>query len=132
MDELADCRSQIDRDALYASAFLLQSFYTGAERILKRLLKICGTDLADNGNWHAELLWIASQSRENIHPAILSESTQMLLDDFRAFRHVARTRYGFEMKPEKIAALTNKLEVTQQQFRAEIDAFLTFVEAASD
>lgn len=132
--ECADARHLLDtdRNALYACAFLLQSFYTGAERVLERSLKLYGTSIPPSPDWHRQLLDIAFQEQPGIRPAILSTSTHTVLNEYRRFRHVARTHYGMEMKPDLIKALADKLAPTWNDFHQEAEAFIAFIESPSE
>jgi hypothetical protein len=68
----------------------LHSFYGGCEAILRQLIELHGDRIEKGGDWHRELLRMASSATPN-RPPIISSRLYAILDGYRAFRHVYRS-----------------------------------------
>lgn len=129
---LVKCRSEPpDAIEMAALAFMLQSFYTGVENILKRIAVEIDGALPEGSNWHQLLLDQMTQPGLK-RPAALSEETRVALDDYLRFRHVCRHAYGFNLQWDKMAELVWGCERTMEQFQRELEAFLTSAVGRSD
>jgi hypothetical protein len=62
------------------------------------------TDPSSGADWHKRLLDRMSQDREG-RPHVLTPTTASSLREFLGFRHIVRNLYGFELDPERVAAL---------------------------
>lgn len=60
-------------------------------------------------------------------PAILSESTQLELQDYLRFRHLVRNLYADELRAEPIEHLIGQLRQTWPYLDADIAAFQTWL-----
>ena len=62
-----------------------------------------------------------------IRPAVLSESTQLELQDYLRFRHLVRNLYADELRAEPIEHLIGQLRQTWPCLDADIAAFQTWL-----
>jgi len=60
-------------------------------------------------------------------PAVLSESTQLELQDYLRFRHLVRNLYADELRAEPIEQLISQLRETWPCLDADISAFQTWL-----
>jgi hypothetical protein len=63
-----------------------------------------------------------------LRPPIIAEETYKLLVDFLSFRHKFRNIYGFELEFEKVADIERKFPEAHAKFKADLEAFLIFVD----
>lgn len=114
-----------DRDFWFKSilAFPTQAAYTGIESLLERLIKNIDGRLPAGDEYHKDLLAVAATDVPGVRPPILSEDVYADLDELRSFRHVARKRYGHELKMAKIAENAERLVAVLSGFKACLAVF---------
>jgi hypothetical protein len=90
VEEIAGSRAEIaqpdvPRLLLYGAAALLETFYSGVEKLLARIAGTFGA-LPDGHAWHRRLLDDAALDLPKLRPPILTDSTVRLLEPYPAFR----------------------------------------------
>lgn len=63
-----------------------------------------------------------------VRPAVISEKSFHLLNEYRGFRHVVRNVYTHRFDPKKIGRLVDKAPEMFGRVRAELLAFSDFLE----
>lgn len=116
-----------ERVALYATAALLDTFYTGVEKAFRRIANELG-GIPEGSGWHRTLLDDMALDIPKTRPAVLRPETVRELSKFLAFRHRFRNLYLFDLEPEPIAALVSGLAPTWAAVRAELEAFARFLD----
>ena len=106
-----------------AIALNLHSFYTGAERIFEQVAKENDGYLPTGANWHENLLKQMERRLTGIREAVISQETGRQLDEYRRFRHVARSNYAHRLSPERVLVLAQQLPGCYQQLEREIKQF---------
>lgn len=91
-----------DEVVLRGVAGMLQDYYSGVERIFKRLAVEVDERLPKGESWHKSLLDQMKIEIPGVRPAIVSGSTYEKLDDLRGFRHRVGNIYGFNLIPERV------------------------------
>jgi predicted nucleotidyltransferase len=76
-------------------------------------------------DWHRQLLEQVSLEISTVRQAVLSEQTSVELDEFRRFRHVVRSNYAYNLKPEMVIRLSEKLLSCCQGLTQDIQKFLS-------
>ena len=117
-------------DTLYLDgvALNLHGLYSGLERIFE-LIAINIDGIRPSGeNWHKELLNQISEDLPNVRPAVISESSNLRLNDYRGFRHVVRNVYTVNYDPKKIEKLVVEAPRMFIMVKAELLAFADFLE----
>lgn len=61
---------------------------------------------------------------DEIRPCVIEEQTKTLLNEFRAFRHVFRNVYGFNLVCERIDRLLVIFPETIASFKKHINEFI--------
>lgn len=112
-----------------AAGSILHDFYSGIEKIFKRIAFRIDRDVPSGEDWHTDLLMRMSISLEDIRPKVISESLQERLSDYLRFRHLFRNIYGFELKWVRCETLGIMLSETLSIFKAEINEFLKFIDS---
>lgn len=114
-------------ETVEAAALRLHSFYTGVERILLLVSRVVNGGTPSRGEgWHRRLLERMAMSTET-RPAVLSESTQLELQEYLRFRHLVRNLYADELRAAPIEQLIGQLRQTWPCLDADIAAFQTWL-----
>jgi hypothetical protein len=82
--------------------------------------------------WHKDLLLQMGRELEGIRPALFSEETLASMDEFRRFRHRIRNIYSFNLVPERIKALVEKLPGLSEKINTSLQDFAQFLDRVSD
>ncbi|MFP4681498.1 MAG: hypothetical protein ACLFQB_13575 [Chitinispirillaceae bacterium] len=113
---------------LESMALKLHNFYTGIERIFRKIAEDLNGGLPPSSEWHKRLLLSMSLTLDSIRPAVISKDTLSLLEDYLSFRHVVRNIYGFEIKEEKLFPLVKNIGKVWNEFSRDMNEFLLFLE----
>ncbi len=112
---------------LESIALKLHNFYTGCERIFTRISEELNGGLPRSHDWHVRLLRKMTLDIEGIRPAVLTRETASLLDEYRAFRHIVRNIYGFELRMSRMAPLLDNFREALNAVRSDTEAFVGFL-----
>jgi uncharacterized protein YutE (UPF0331/DUF86 family) len=116
-----------EKDTVYAG-YLLHNFYTAFEDLMREVARTFENTVDDTTRYHRELLKRMKLNVAGIRPALVSEASFRILDELRAFRHVFRHAYGYELEKEKVEHLVKKLKEGIDSVRKDVDAFRAFLE----
>ena len=145
-DELAEEKTvliHVDRDwrkfvetgddaYLKATAYDLHGFYGGLERIFEAVATAIDGSVPGGESWHRDLLQQMGRELPGIRPALFSEETVSLMDEFRRFRHRIRNIYFFNLIPERIKALVEKLPRLSAKANTSLQDFAQFLDRVSN
>jgi hypothetical protein len=120
-------RSTHDDDFYQAAALSLQNYYMGIERIFEEIAKQMERSLPQGLSSHRELLEQMGLEISQIRPAVLSPPAIAQVNEYRAFRHVVIHRYGFELYPERVGELVDRLASCHRLLREDIEKFCQFL-----
>ncbi len=120
-----------DEDYVGTLALNLHGFYTGIERCLEEIARQLDETVPSGTDWHRRLLWQMSAELPNLRPPVIQAATRQAIDEYRAFRHVLRNIYSFDLQSDRVANLTEKLADSFAAFRHDIEAFCNFLAAVS-
>lgn len=96
-------------DGLIGSiAMNLQSFYTGAERVLLKISRNIDKSIPKGENWHKALIEQMA-IKTYTRPALLSSATFLELQELCKFRHFIRNAYSYSLDAPKVLLLANVL-----------------------
>lgn len=109
---------------LESLAYQLHNLYCAFEDLLKIVADFFENHIDDSAHYHSALLWRMKMSIEGVRPALLSEASYKLLDSLRAFRHVFRHAYSYELDSKKLALVLEDALRLNALYREEIDRFL--------
>ncbi|WP_045217349.1 hypothetical protein [Desulfonatronovibrio magnus] len=112
-------------------ALNLHSFYTGMESCFEEIARTIDGALPSGSNWHQELLQQMSADLRELRPAVIRRSTRDCLDEYRAFRHLVRNVYTFNLKPERLKYLASDAGTCFEDCKQDIESFLNFLRALS-
>ena len=120
-----------DEAYLKAVAYDLHGFYTGLERIFKSVANTIDDKIPEGENWHKDLLEQMALDIAGLRPAVLSQDTVDLLDEFMRFRHRIRNIYSFNLIPDRVKNLVEKLPTVLAKAKGDLSAFVQFLEEIS-
>ena len=123
-------RAQQTSDDLYVDsvALNLHSLYAGLERLFEITGAVVDGNVPQGKNWHQMLLEQMVAEVPSVRPAVISEETHRMLDEYRGFRHVVRNVYAFRLDLAKVRKLVHGLPAVFSRVRAELLAFADFLE----
>jgi hypothetical protein len=113
---------------LDAAALNLHDFYVGLERLFQHIATTVDKSMPSGPEWHRDLLRQMQMPLSQIRPQVLSAEAVKALDEFLRFRHVVRNIYAFEFELQRIELLVQRLRSCFEQVRAELLAFVDFLE----
>ena len=116
-------RSEAETLVVYGAAALIESFYTGMEKALRRIATGLGGMPQGEGS-HRDLLASMTLALQDIRPAVLTPATAAALDPYLAFRHRFRNLYVFDLERSPMIALLARGGAAQRAFDAEVRAFV--------
>ena len=61
---------------------------------------------------------------EGLRPAVISKTTGEMVEKFLRFRHLVRNVYSFNLFPEKIQTLVDKLSNTYENVKKDLSDFV--------
>ena len=83
-------------------------------------------------HWHQLLLEQMVSEIHGARPAVISDETCQVLEEYRGFRHIVRNVYTFRFDPAKMERLVETVPAALTQVQAELLAFASFVEQQAD
>lgn len=120
-----------DTFEMYALGGILHDLYHGMEGICQRVVKKIDQQEPIGGSWHRELIDKVSHPVPNLRPAVLSQETADLLEQYRGFRHRFRHNYGFELSWPKLAPLWRDAPKMIEKFIQDVEQFISFLKMMS-
>jgi len=113
-------------------ASILHDFYVAIENTLKIICLEIDENLPEGTHWHLLLLKQASYEIPEVRPAIISKETMRKLDKYRAFRHLFRNVYGFNLESSRIEELLLELPAAIDSFKNDLNRFLKLLDQADN
>lgn len=116
---------------MYAAAAMLDTFYTGIERVLERIARVFEY-LPDGPAWHRELLTVSALDVPHARPPVLGEETAHVLTRYLAFRHRFRNLYLFDLEADQMHPLIAGAAPLFGLVTRDLQAFAVVLEALAD
>ena len=110
-------------------ALNLHSFYSGLEKLFELIARHVDRNLPGGETWHRDLLYQMAQDFPNVRPAVVSQNSAAIADEFRRFRHLVRNVYTINLLPERMEGLVKTLPEIWPTLRAELLAFADYLDA---
>ena len=105
------------------TGYFLHSFYNGCENIFGMIARFFENDLGPQ-SWHRDLLKRMKLEIPGYRPRLIDAETFILLNEFRAFRHVFRHCYSFQLEWEREKIVAAKYPVAWKSFNLQVEEFL--------
>jgi len=129
---ITKARSSGDEGYMDGVALNLHSFYTAIETVFEDIARAFDGALPEGANWHQELLLQMSAELAASRPAVIRRSTRDCLDEYRAFRHLVRNVYAFNLRPERLSDLVDAIPKCFADFRNDLEEFVRFLQALEE
>lgn len=111
-----------------ALASYIADFYSGCERISERVAVYLDGGLPSSKDWHQELLKQVAEPGGDERPPLWSGALLLELDEYRKFRHLERHIYKIKLKPERVIALAENVELVFNKIQSTITEFYQWLE----
>ncbi len=119
--------SAAEQDMFLDSVALgLHGLYSGLESLFLQVATHLDDNVPHGDGWHAQLL-TQMQAESQVRPALIAHSDVDFLDELRRFRHLVRNVYAYNLLPDRIEPLVQKVANQWPQLRAELVAFGEYV-----
>jgi len=132
VDRAADLAGRAQRtgdDGFWDGVALnLHAFYVGIEHVLEAIARGIDGCVPNGPPWRPELHLQLSSALTGVRPAVLTPETRAGLDEFRAFRHIVRNVYTFNLRASRLEALVHALAPCNAQVRGDLQAFADLLE----
>jgi hypothetical protein len=119
-------RDADDETTTYALALLLMNYYTGAERIFRRIATYFG-GIPQGERWHAELLGDMALDIPEVRPRALADPTKERLESLLRFRHVVRNLYAWTLRRDELQVHVAALQDTHAALERDLGEFEEFL-----
>ena len=126
--EINSTSGKIPEEKLMAVAGYLHHFYGGIEDILARIVKTVDGSSPGSGDWHSELLYVATRKTPGLRPAIISAEMHEVLNEYKAFRHLFRHAYAKELRWRKMDHLALDINQVWSLFASSISELIVFLQ----
>jgi hypothetical protein len=124
MNELID---KIDEEPDFtetrAGASIIHDFYSGVEKIFKRIAVNIDKNLPADEDWHSQLLLQMSIPIKGVRDSVISESLFKEFKEYLRFRHLFRNIYGFELKWKRFKNLSFSLSDVLAELKKNLKKF---------
>jgi uncharacterized protein YutE (UPF0331/DUF86 family) len=107
---------------------LLHNLYCSLEDIFQEIAKTFENKVEDPAKYHRELLKRMYMDIPGIRPRLLSQESYRVLDELRGFRHIFRHAYDYELDPERIGDLKQKIIVNWNYVWKDLHSFMSFLQ----
>lgn len=121
----------IERLRVYATAALLETFFTGFEKCCKRIAA-CFEGLGQGNYWYRELLESMALDIPNVRPPVIRLETLKALTPYLSFRHRFRNLYLFDLEMDRLDELQRALDATWALAQADLGNFADYLKASAD
>ena len=126
-DLLTQAKRSADRAYLEAAALYLHTFYSGVEQIFVDIARQIDEAAPTHEGWHKALLLQMAAELPAVRPPVITIQTRRCLDEYRAFRHVVRNVYTFNLNPNRIMELAAALPDCYQAVKRDLANFSQFL-----
>lgn len=109
---------------LESLAYQLHNLYCAFEDLFKVIAGTFENRIDDQPRYHLELLKRMTISVEGVRPAFLSQECYRLIDNLRAFRHLFRHAYSYELDERKVSLVLEDAIRLKEIYPKDIQTFL--------
>jgi hypothetical protein len=127
-DKIADRKHYIDEvrglESLAYQLHNLHNLYSAFEDLFLIVAKHFENTIEDESRYHIELLQRMIIDIEGVRPPLLKRETMNWLDELRAFRHVFRHAYSYELDKRKLQLVIESAEKLNECYKDDTAKFL--------
>ncbi len=131
-EKKANLHIEDDTFLLRAIGSIIHDFYVAVENVFEMISREIEETTPQGADWHIRLVKQMSLEIDTVRPAVIAKDTAILLDKFRAFRHVFRNVYGYNLDSDRLKALLEEMPAAVDAFTGDLLAFIMQIEKAAD
>ncbi|MEW6681240.1 MAG: hypothetical protein AB1297_09550 [bacterium] len=105
-------------------AYTISGIYSCFEDIFEKIARCFENRIENPASWHKEMLERMQIEVPGIRPSVLSQRSFLILNRMRAFRHLFRSSYMFELDEERLGLLVKEWRETRDLMKNDILEFL--------
>ena len=109
-------------------AYLLHNLYCALEDVFREIAKTFENRIEDPSKYHRELLNRMQLDVPGIRPKLLSRESRLVLDELRGFRHIFRHAYDYELNPDRVKSLKQKMLAHWKRIEKDVAVFTEFLQ----
>jgi hypothetical protein len=118
----------LDESQIIHSAYLMHNLYNAWEDMFKEISVCFENNVERSSGFHKNILLRMKISIPGLRPQILSDGSYELFNELLGFRHVFRHAYNYNLDPEKLQQLRNKVLKGRVQIENDIELFRKYIE----
>lgn len=107
----------------------LHNLYSAIEDLFREMAAIFESPIENPNNVRPRTVKTDDHQCAHIRPRVISPQSFALLDELRAFRHVFRHSYIYELDAERVARLKEKVLTQWQEVEGDLSEFEAFLHA---
>jgi hypothetical protein len=107
---------------------VLQTFYTGLERVFEAIAAEMEGGTPKGDHWHKTLLDSMAIEIPGVRPPVLGRDTVRSLEEYLRFRHVYRNPYGHRLDWSLIKPLISRVPHLLGRVEGDLNRFLEFAD----
>lgn len=116
-------------EVMISVAYYLHVIYGMFENLFRRVATAFGNQIADQDQWHSQLLRRMTLDVSGVRPPLISPDLYESLDELRRFRHLFRNAYVISFDPDRLAIVLKHARLIEPLFQHDIEEFLAFLES---
>ncbi|MEL6326543.1 MAG: nucleotidyltransferase domain-containing protein [Cyanobacteria bacterium J06626_23] len=109
----------------------IDDFYSGCERISRRVAVALDGQLPRGSNWHKQLLLQLAVPGGQGPPPLWSQDLCFAIDDYRRFRHRIRHMYTGDLEPSRVIELAQQAPQVFAQMQQAVAVFSQWLVASA-
>jgi hypothetical protein len=113
----------MDEHKMIHAAYLLHNLYNAYEDLFQEIAVCFENNIERSSGYHKNILMRMKITIPGIRPAILSETSFILLSELLGFRHVFRHAYNYNIEPGKLQELRAKVTEGRKVIEKDISIF---------
>ncbi len=118
----------VDETTTISLGYYLHNLYSAIEENFEQIARTFENTVEDKRKYHRELLRRMTLEIEGIRPKVISKETFKFLDELRAFRHLFRHAYDYELESKKIKELKEKVVNNFSKLKEDFKNFEKFLQ----
>ncbi|MEW6007727.1 MAG: hypothetical protein AB1595_06215 [bacterium] len=105
-------------------AYTISGIYSCFEDIFEKIARCFENRIENPASWHKEMLERMQIEVPDIRPSVLTQRSFLILNRMRAFRHLFRSSYMFELDEKRLGLLVKEWKETRDLMKNDILEFL--------
>lgn len=117
-----------DKEKTSHLGYLLHNLYCALEDLFQEIARTFENRIEDLSKYHRELLKRMQLDVRGIRPKLLSKESYLILNELRGFRHIFRHSYDYELAPDRVKDLKQKILTNWGLIEKDLKVFMDFLQ----